>query len=87
MVDVVTMMHLGQQLDDALITKDFLMEDKELRTCRPMEDLQGFLAVGESSATGRSCERINPCSPTYGILNQRCLSTLRHAFAAIARLI
>ena len=32
------------------------MEDKELRTCRPMEDLQGFLAVGESSATGRSCE-------------------------------
>ena len=32
------------------------MEDKELSACRPMEDLQGFLAVGESSATGRSCE-------------------------------
>ena len=32
------------------------MEDKELSTCLPMEDLQGFLAVGESSATGRSCE-------------------------------
>ena len=32
------------------------MEDKEFSSCRPMEDLQDFLAVGESSATGRSCE-------------------------------
>ena len=48
MVDVVTP---GQQLDDAL-PRIFLW----LSSCRPMEDLQDFLAVGESSATGRSCE-------------------------------
>ena len=30
------------------------MEGKELSSCRPMEDLQDFLAVGESSATGES---------------------------------
>ena len=57
MVDVVTMMHLGQQLVDALPRISLLvMEGKELSSCRPMEDLQDFLAVGESSATGRSCE-------------------------------
>ena len=47
MVDVVTMMHLGQQHYQGFSQRS---------SCRPMEDLQDFLAVGESSATGRSCE-------------------------------
>ena len=56
MVDVVTMHDAAWSAACRYITKDFLMEGKELSSCRPMEDLQDFLAVGESSATGRSCE-------------------------------